>query len=469
MKLLTDNSAAAELSSVDTENLIISSAYFNKSTGTELVYLQQSFKGLPVLNQIQVLSFKQGQIVSNAGGRIKAIEEKVNTSAIPAVPAEAAVQTAAAAKKIPLLQNLAGIQLSNKIEFGKMGVARENITATLMWVPTEDGKVRLAWQIYLVPKTTPDYFLIRVDAVTNTIISETNLTDYCNWLTPQNNGIVHQHNDGCTETENYLKVNNTLPTQTGPTIINGATYRVIPFPAESPTHPGGAPALRTDPWNAAPGNATTLKWHSTGTVDYTITRGNNVYAQEDLDANNNTPGFSPASTTPDPLTFDFVPNFGVTPTQRTPVPNQQFAITNLFYWNNIIHDVMYQYGFDEVSGNFQANNLGRGGLGNDFVFADAQDGNFVSPNQNNANFSTPADGGNPRMQMYLFDSIITLTVNSPQSIAGSYEAVESGFSPFNKLSAVGPISGQVVYYNDNTGSTHEACVPPSNSLSGKIA
>ncbi|MGH9250845.1 MAG: M36 family metallopeptidase, partial [Acidimicrobiales bacterium] len=28
------------------------------------------------------------------------------------------------------------------------------------------------------------------------------------------------------------------------------------------------------------------------------------------------------------------------------------AVTNLFYWNNVIHDVMYGFGFDEASGNF---------------------------------------------------------------------------------------------------------------------
>ena len=63
-------------------------------------------------------------------------------------------------------------------------------------------------------------------------------------------------------------------------------------------------------------------------------------------------------------------------------------MTNLFYWNNIIHDVQYQYGFDEAAGNFQVNNYGRGGLGNDSVRAEAQDG----AGTNNANFGTPPDG-----------------------------------------------------------------------------
>ena len=77
------------------------------------------------------------------------------------------------------------------------------------------------------------------------------------------------------------------------------------------------------------------------------------------------------------------------------------AVTNLFYWCNVAHDVFWHYGFDEASGNFQHNNYGRGGVGGDAVACEAQDGGGM----NNANFSTPAaDGGTPRMQMYLWNA-----------------------------------------------------------------
>jgi hypothetical protein len=113
------------------------------------------------------------------------------------------------------------------------------------------------------------------------------------------------------------------------------------------------------------------------------------------------------------------PRFGKPPTDSV---NQGFAITNLFYWNNIMHDLSYQYGFDEASGNFQQNNLGQGGKGYDFVNADAQDGSGLD----NANFSTPADGQNPRMQMYLFTGNPKkgFKINSPESIAGHLVSVE---------------------------------------------
>ncbi|MEP6794597.1 MAG: M36 family metallopeptidase, partial [Saprospiraceae bacterium] len=146
------------------------------------------------------------------------------------------------------------------------------------------------------------------------------------------------------------------------------------------------------------------------------------------------------------------------------------CITNLFYWNNIMHDVTYQYGFNEVSGNFQNNNLGRGGAGADYVKAEAQDGGGT----NNANFSTPVDGTSGRMQMYLWSAVSgssPLTINSPPANAGPMWAVESAFSAANKLVNVGAKTGNLLLVNDSGGSTHLGCSTLSNgaSLPGKIA
>jgi extracellular elastinolytic metalloproteinase len=96
------------------------------------------------------------------------------------------------------------------------------------------------------------------------------------------------------------------------------------------------------------------------------------------------------------------------------------AVVNLFYWNNVIHDLFYHYGFDEKSGNFQENNFNRGGLENDAVIANAQgnlriyiistccyiQGKYLTfidgSGYNNANFATPPDGRKGRMRMYVW-------------------------------------------------------------------
>ena len=399
LKLVENNLTALGFTKQKMANVIVSDAYFNQTSGTQLVYLQQSHKGLPVYNQIQTLAFKNGRLVSSAGNHLKGLE-KVSNNAAPAITAASALTKAMAEKNISSSKPLSGKMLSGntKFDFGKLDVSNEKITAELIWVPVSDHEIRLAWQVYLVPITSSDYWLINVDAITNQVISETNLTVYCNF--DINNNHLHENSF----INNSEKIIHTAPVKNqsvfAPAIINGASYRVIPYPAESPIHIGGSPDIRTNPWTLAPGNATSLKWHSNGTTDYTITRGNNVWTYEDRDGVNSTIGSPGTSTTsPDPLLFDFTPDFTVVPTETTPVPNQQFNITNLFYWNNIIHDLTYKYGFDEVAGNFQANNQSRGGAGNDFVIAEAQDGGGT----NNANFSTPADGGSGRMQMFLWN------------------------------------------------------------------
>ena len=168
----------------------------------------------------------------------------------------------------------------------------------------------------------------------------------------------------------------------------GGQYRVYPLLTESPNHGNSELITGLEDSLASP-----FGWHDIDGVagpEFTITRGNNVLAQEDLDGNNGS-GYSPDGGAS--LNFDFP----LDPSQPL-AAYEDAAITNLFVWNNFFHDMWYQYGFDEVSGNFQENNYGKGGSGSDSVNAEAQDGGGT----NNANMATPPDGSNPRMQMYLW-------------------------------------------------------------------
>lgn len=399
IELVKKHKAFLGLSDSDVGNSIVSDSYFNKTAGTQMVYLQQSYLRIPVYNVMMTLAFKNDKPVSKSGGRIKNIQRLVNsTDGLPLIDAQIAVMAALSDRKIQ--SSTAPVELSSqlnrrKIIFNDMGVSRENITAELMWVPVEDNnKVVLCWQIYIVPNTNSDYWMVRVNAMDKTIAGFNNLTVYCNWEKHNNTANCIDDNDVYDKKENLLSVVSSSPTN-----IDNASYKVTAYPAESPLHPGGAPKVVTNPWEAAPGNATSLKWHSTGTVDYTITRGNNVWATEDRKGTNSGGNAANSGSTAEPLNFEFTPNFLLSPTQTEPSPNQQFSITNLFYWNNVLHDISYLYGFDEASGNFQVNNQGRGGRGNDPVLADAQDGS----GNNNASFATPPDGASPRMQMYLWN------------------------------------------------------------------
>lgn len=140
------------------------------------------------------------------------------------------------------------------------------------------------------------------------------------------------------------------------------------------------------------GNAQSPGGWLSGAQSTILIQGNNARAYLDRDSNNAPDAGGVAVTDGNFLT---AANLTLAPTT---VQNQAVAVQNLFWLNNIIHDELYRHGFTEAAGNFQENNFGLGGAGSDSVDAEAQDGSGT----NNANFSTPADGSNPRMQMFLW-------------------------------------------------------------------
>ncbi|MCA8895415.1 MAG: M36 family metallopeptidase [Amphiplicatus sp.] len=157
-----------------------------------------------------------------------------------------------------------------------------------------------------------------------------------------------------------------------------------------PVHPGvSAQTMANGPGS---GNAQSPSGWLSGTQKSILIQGNNVRAYLDRDNNNNPD--SGGSTITNGV-FSTAANLSQDPATAQ---NQDVAVQNLFYLNNIIHDTLYSYGFTESAGNFQENNFGKGGRASDSVDAEAQDGGGT----NNANFATPSDGSNPRMQMYLW-------------------------------------------------------------------
>jgi uncharacterized protein (TIGR03437 family) len=108
----------------------------------------------------------------------------------------------------------------------------------------------------------------------------------------------------------------------------------------------------------------------------TITSGNNTDTYLDVDGDdepdlydientNEGRAFSPAGV------FDFPAGEGST--GQDPGEFRAAAVTSAFYFVNVAHDYFQGLGFDELSGNYQADNFGRGGEENDAVLTHVQD------------------------------------------------------------------------------------------------
>lgn len=347
------------------------------------VYVQQKYRGVPIENGRYKLTLKNGEITWFINQFVSDTEEKGGALGISLTP-EAAIMKVVNEHRLATPSALSGkARNTNSFVYDHSGISLEPITVDKVYIQVE-GKLSLGWKVSLYQLDGQHWWNEVIDGSSGKVLFSDDWVISCNFDDP--NHSKHNHtNTHLKEEVFYGPVVESTPFEAA---VGGGSYNVYPLGIESPNH--GNRTVVTDPADAT---ASPFGWHDTNGqagAEFTNTRGNNVLAQEDANGNNGN-GTRPNGGTA--LDFNFALNLN-----NAPSTFLLAATTNLFYWNNIMHDVWYQYGFNEASGNFQENNYGRGGAGSDSVNADAQDGSRT----NNANFATPADGGNPRMQMFLF-------------------------------------------------------------------
>lgn len=443
LNYIRDNARALGLSADDLRDVIVTDRYTSRHNGVTHIYLRQRYNGIEVFGaDINVNVAADGSIINVGNSFLANLAAAVGAQA----PARSAVQAVAAAGRHLGLELNQAVEVvaqrggpAREVVLSDAGMAAQDIPARLVYQPVAPGAVRLAWQLELEEPDGENWWLMTVDAETGQVLSQLNYVDHDNW------GVPVARTAGRAPLLGTAASVSSLPSAQ----TDGATYNVYALPKESPND--GPRTLVVDPAHPV---ASPFGWHDTNGAagpEFTITRGNNVHAYTDIDANNvPDPGSSPDGGPG--LVFDFPLDETLNPDGYRPA-----AVTNLFYWNNIIHDVFHGYGFDEPSGNFQVNTYGRGGLGNDDVRAEAQDGSGT----NNANFGTPVDGQRPRMQMFVWDFPFpnVVTVNPPSPIAGDYVASGAAFGP--SLEDTGPITADVFLVDDGVGAGADGCEPYS--------
>ncbi len=450
---LQQNRSQYSLEQQDISDVSITSQSFSKSLKASTVYVEQRHHGIKVFNSTSPFVIKNGAVATAKISFINNISAKANTTS-PSISALSAISIAANSLGLQNPSNLNLIETvgDNSYLFSNGNISLENIPVELVYQPiTENGTVRLAWNLSIYLLDASHYYSFRVDAATGSVIATDDWVVNCSI-----EGAEHSHSNE--KSLLFAETNKDLK----PIAVGGPAYRVFPLPFIGPNE--GADQLLTDPSNPI---ASPFGWHDTDGMagaEFTITRGNNVWSQDDINGNNGTGSSPDAGAT---LIFDYPFNL-----PEPPVNFLNGAITNLFYMNNLMHDIMYQYGFDEASGNFQSNNYDNGGSGGDFVYADAQDGSGT----NNANFGTPPDGSNPRMQMYLWTApgkvLGTLMTVNNGPLAGQYYAYDSNFPV--PLPATPITSDLVLMEDDNAGTStdpYDGCDNITNAaaVNGKIA
>ncbi|MDB6117552.1 MAG: hypothetical protein JWO08_1333, partial [Verrucomicrobiaceae bacterium] len=339
------------------------------ATGLQTVVLEQAVDGIRLYRTtLKANMGKHGELVSLSSGFL---DSPVPNTAEPGLTPKEAVSRAAAsldtivpASKVSARDEPAGAE--RKQRFGAPGLS--DTTAHLTYLPMNNRELRLGWDVTLVSLARQEMHRVVVDAQNGSVLVRMSLT---NSLEDATYKVYAKGGADLTPLKSAAPMTPTLQTPATTQAPEVARVSVTTQGLDATASPNG--------------------WLANGANPETV--GNNVDAH--LDINHDNVADLPRPNGGSTRTFDFPMDL-----TQAPTAYRSAAVTQLFYVNNWMHDRLYQLGFTETAGNFQTNNFARGGLGNDAVQADCQDGGGTS----NANFFTPADGSPGRMQMYIYDN-----------------------------------------------------------------
>ncbi|KAI9591845.1 Fungalysin metallopeptidase-domain-containing protein, partial [Syncephalis fuscata] len=363
-------------------DFIVTTSHKSKISGTTHVYLQQTIKGINVSNGVvgvhvskanKIIAYDDSFFKSNAAGQSttnKLMAEPFKTwdgqTAGFVSPADALrtfathIKQSFDASKVQAVPQPKPTNGGQSYLLKNVGFTKSAVKVSQSYIQTSANEVAPAWK-FLV-KMPLNEFLVHVSADGTKILALSDLMTFASY--------------------DVVKIGNNNPIDT---------------PLQTVTNPADR--------NASPNG-----WHTQGDKKFTTTIGNNVFAQvnynftdtdndgvddsEDNWKNNHRPDGGKN------LDFNFPYD-----AKKDLKHNVDAAVTNLFYVNNFMHDIFYQYGFDEAAGNFQEDNGNKGGKGSDAVAAHVLAG-YDSPGyRGNAFFTNSVDGERPTMAMFGFDNI----------------------------------------------------------------
>ncbi|CAA7197056.1 T9SS-dependent M36 family metallopeptidase [Chryseobacterium potabilaquae] len=405
----------------------------SKSLGADVVKIQQIYQGIPVHLAAGTVLIKDNTVVYYSDNFIKDYNVSESTIKID---------------KKNAIQNIAEqLKITEIMKYPTIGFYDPNpetlhvVKNRLVYVKTPNNNLQLAYEFLIREPQSPNYWNILVSTENGEIVSKVNLTSYCNFHSnTSSQDFILNKEPRRPFTKLFHKENHKFSVMSP----DNASYQVFKLPVEAPTF--GLQTIVSNPWILS---ASPEGWHSDGTNHYTITRGNNIYSyieKEDGDVVYSPDGGAGR---------DFNNLFNITGDYTA---NEDAVVTNLFYTSNKAHDIFYQFGFTESARNFQQNNFGNGGLGNDFVLTEAQN----MEERNNSYFSSTPEGTPGAMTLFLWSDAHKVFYNAPNSAISRYAL--SRHAEFGPALDNSGITGDIKLSSELTGCTSLAV----GSLTGKI-
>ena len=247
-QFLNQNQERFDLNVSDIQDWIVTNEVYSRRSGITHVYIQQQYDGVPIFNAVANISIKNGRVIHHGISFLKNVAEKTNTKnpsitpvlAIQKVTTQLGLETTSPSDLLKTISE-------NHFVYSNESVSSEKIPVKLVYQPTSDNQIRLAWQLNVFLLNGLHWWDIRVDANTGMILDKNDWRTNCRFDSKTG---IHYH---------QKQTNNRLSLEKRPTAtFTDPSYNVFALPVESPNY--GERAVVSNPFDT---NASPFGWHYT--------------------------------------------------------------------------------------------------------------------------------------------------------------------------------------------------------------
>lgn len=349
--------------------------HISSTSGIQHIYFQQLFDGVVIRGtESSIHISSNGNILSESNQFVADISEVIAQKQLDVISPKKALETVITnldyhpTNELQLLE--AFDPKGNRAVFNGAGISHREIPIVMTYVQNENHSYSLVWEVTILELDYQRFMTYQVDVKTGQILKGEDFMLRC--LT-----------DDVTSQEPELNYNlnayapsNVTTSSKEPADCN-VCYEVFARPFASPYD--GDRTIVQEPADLI---ASPFGWHDTngetGPESF-LTEGNNSSVSEEGD-NRGHRAFGGEQ-------LDFT-GFLFQPVYTIENQSEDAALTNVFYWNNVVHDITYHHGFDELSNNFQIRNYYSSGPNNDNLETRIQAARVCNA------FYVSGDGGN---------------------------------------------------------------------------
>lgn len=254
----------------DVAELEVSAGHQSALSGINYVYVQQMYRGVPVVDGLVTVAVDgRGNVVHAAGDLVPNIDSPTTSSAV-SLSASQAVSTVAGLVDAPRTPTTAlGQGMDKVVRFGE--VAGFDVSARQVYV-TDGRTATLAWEVQVPTADGQHVWVVRIDAATGAELNRYDMVVHDHW--------AHELEDLSSDraatmapfVESVPAPNLAAAAATAATPADGSSYSVYPVPYESPIHapvvpPTDGRTVETEPGDAV---ASPFGWHDTNGADSAV-------------------------------------------------------------------------------------------------------------------------------------------------------------------------------------------------------